>query len=218
MLTPPLTLRPLLTAATLAVSLAAPPASAQGYPIDCAILLCLAGGFPPSAECAAAKAVMIRRITPWPIEPPLQMWRCPLRSASHETTSPATRLAVVLDAHMNDGAAAPLYLAQVAEPTEGADIDISGPEFDFIRNLKVWDVRSYSHRRGGENDDCRERSTIYKGFYDDQGRYAMTRVSPREVPQWATGSQACDPGTSTRAVGVEWRDIDGRPAHEIVHY
>ncbi|MDN5788652.1 hypothetical protein [Pseudorhodobacter sp.] len=50
----------------------------QAYPIDCAILLCLAGGFPPSVECSAAKAEFIRRITPWPIEPPLQLWRCPM--------------------------------------------------------------------------------------------------------------------------------------------
>ncbi len=54
------------------------PASAFSYPIDCAILLCMAGGFPASTECSAAKAEVIRRITPWPIEPPLQLWRCPL--------------------------------------------------------------------------------------------------------------------------------------------
>lgn len=51
---------------------------AQAYPIDCAILLCLAGGFPASAECRTAKAELIRRITPWPIEPPIKLWRCPL--------------------------------------------------------------------------------------------------------------------------------------------
>lgn len=55
--------------------------SAHAYPIDCAILLCLPGGFPASAECAAAKAEMIRRITPLPVEPPLQPWRCPMQSA-----------------------------------------------------------------------------------------------------------------------------------------
>lgn len=53
------------------------PVAGSSYPIDCAILLCLAGGFPTSSECAAAKAEMIRRITPWPIEPPLQLWLCP---------------------------------------------------------------------------------------------------------------------------------------------
>ncbi|WP_306755519.1 hypothetical protein [Paracoccus actinidiae] len=38
----------------------------------------MAGGFPASVECSAAKAELIRRITPWPIEPPLQLWRCPM--------------------------------------------------------------------------------------------------------------------------------------------
>lgn len=56
----------------------APAPAAQAYPIDCAILLCMAGGFPASVECSRAKAEVIRRITPWPVEPPLQLWRCPM--------------------------------------------------------------------------------------------------------------------------------------------
>lgn len=65
----------LIAGAATASFLAAPVAA---YPIDCAILLCMAGGFPASAECSAAKAEVIRRITPWPVEPPLQLWRCPM--------------------------------------------------------------------------------------------------------------------------------------------
>ena len=53
-------------------------APAAAYPIDCAILICLSGGFPPSVPCERARAEFIRRITPWPIEPPLQIWRCPM--------------------------------------------------------------------------------------------------------------------------------------------
>jgi len=52
--------------------------NAQTYPIDCAILLCLSGGWPASVPCARARAEFIRRITPWPVEPPLQIWRCPM--------------------------------------------------------------------------------------------------------------------------------------------
>lgn len=63
-----------------ATALASAP-EADVYPIDCAILLCLGGGFPASAECAAAKLEMIRRVTPWPIEPPLQLWNCPMTGA-----------------------------------------------------------------------------------------------------------------------------------------
>ena len=54
---------------------------AQTYQIDCAILLCLSGGWPASVPCARARAEFIRRITPWPVEPPLQIWRCPMGAA-----------------------------------------------------------------------------------------------------------------------------------------
>lgn len=70
------------TALAIAIGVAGVAQPVSAYPIDCAILLCLAGGFPPSAECSAAKAVMIRRITPWPIEPPLQLWNCPMGMSS----------------------------------------------------------------------------------------------------------------------------------------
>lgn len=60
------------------------PRPAQAYQVDCAILLCLSGGWPASAPCAHARAVFIRRITPWPIEPPLQIWRCPMRTVLNE--------------------------------------------------------------------------------------------------------------------------------------
>lgn len=63
----------------IAFSLSIVPAiPVKAHPIDCAILLCMAGGFPASSECALAKAEVIRRITPIPVEPPLQPWRCPM--------------------------------------------------------------------------------------------------------------------------------------------
>jgi len=72
-------LKRILTAGTFgAIAASVTPAPVAAYQIDCAILLCLAGGFPASAECTAAKAEMIRRITPVPVEPPLQLWRCPM--------------------------------------------------------------------------------------------------------------------------------------------
>ena len=65
---------------------------AAAYPVDCAILLCLAGGWPASAECGHARAVFIRRITPWPIEPPLQIWNCPMRANFRSELRPIERL------------------------------------------------------------------------------------------------------------------------------
>ncbi len=46
------------------------PQKARAYDFDCAIMLCMAGGFPPSAVCARAYRTMIHRITPWPSRPP----------------------------------------------------------------------------------------------------------------------------------------------------
>ena len=57
---------------------------AEAYPVDCAILLCLSGGWPASVESAQARAVFIQRITPWPIEPPLQIWNCPMHASLKE--------------------------------------------------------------------------------------------------------------------------------------
>lgn len=71
------------------------PARAQTYPIDCAILLCLSGGWPASVPCARARTEFIRRITPWPVEPPLQIWRCPM-GASYENDWHQTTLAASL--------------------------------------------------------------------------------------------------------------------------
>ncbi|WP_226628939.1 hypothetical protein [Alloyangia pacifica] len=67
---------------------------ACAYQIDCAILLCLSGGWPASAPCVAAKTEFIRRITPSPIEPPLQIWRCPMHATypGNEDRTPEQRL------------------------------------------------------------------------------------------------------------------------------
>lgn len=56
--------------------------TAQSYPIDCAIILCLAGGWPASTECTSAKAEFIRRATPFPVEPPVQPWNCPMNAGT----------------------------------------------------------------------------------------------------------------------------------------
>ena len=78
-----------LAATAVSLSLATP---AAAYPVDCAILLCLAGGWPASAECAHARTVFIARITPWPVEPPLQIWNCPMRATFRGEAKPIERL------------------------------------------------------------------------------------------------------------------------------
>lgn len=114
--------------------------AAHAYPIDCAILLCLAGGFPASAECSASKAEVIRRITPWPVEPPLQLWRCPLGSGgvnfSGETGSSGVAPAV---AKYRDAIELWQLSKHVTYGSGGRDVHVGiarygySPTGDFIR-------------------------------------------------------------------------------------
>ena len=139
-------------------------AHAQSYQIDCAILLCLAGGWPASEPCARARAEFIRRITPWPVEPPLQIWRCPM-GTSFKGNGSETPFVRTFDILLNQ-ARPPLFREQSAYPSaltrwgeaavlrtpvgrqnylfdapvlrfvqDHADIDVSGPEFNFVRSI-----------------------------------------------------------------------------------
>jgi hypothetical protein len=204
-----------LGAVTLAVASAAIPQTAKAYPVDCAILLCLAGGWPASAECAHARAVFIRRITPWPIEPPLQIWRCPMGVAERgPLQSRAPR--VWQASEPGELGFAQAILAQVVEG--GADIDIGGLEFDFVRSIRVWDVRHYSHRERGRDDDCSENYNMRLGSYGDQGEFNWRGTIPAEAPSWVLPSRRCFSSNWRRGVGVEWEDHEGNHGYEWVAY
>jgi len=223
---------------------------AQSYPIDCAILLCLSGGWPASVPCARARAEFIRRITPWPVEPPLQIWRCPM-GASHELdrspndterlfevlfesrdVRPRQSLAVIDDAfdtasenaawHFDKyiGDLAPggfaLRLAQ-----DRADIDISGPEFNFVRSIRVFDVRFASQREAGENDQCRRYALVYLGTYGTQGEFSWALSAPTALPDAHIGLEGWGsncPNISNRSVFVDWHDYEGNYGFEQVNY
>lgn len=103
-----------LAAAVAATSFVAAPerAQAQSYQIDCAILLCLSGGWPASVPCARARAEFIRRITPWPVEPPLQIWRCPMGASFNVDPSELNRTRL-FDILMEGAGSAP----QLSYPT-----------------------------------------------------------------------------------------------------
>lgn len=125
-----------LIATTLPLTAAKP---ARAYDMDCAIMLCMAGGFPSSAVCAAAYAEMIRRITPWPVRPPFGI---------------CTFAAVPVD---------------LGGPGGEGVLDISTPDYAWLRRTRVlwffgrsyapkddplqwdWTVRSCDH----ENSHCR---------------------------------------------------------------
>lgn len=223
---------------------------AQSYPIDCAILLCLSGGWPASLPCARARAEFIRRITPWPVEPPLQIWRCPM-GASHELDRssndterlfevlferrdirPRQSLTVIGDAFDtasentfwrsdNDiGDLVPVDFA-MRLVQDRADIDISGPEFNFVRSIRVFDVRFASQRVAGENDQCQRRALVYLGTYGTQGEFSWAVSAPTALPEAHVGLEGWGsdcPSLYHRSVFVDWHDYEGNYGFEQVNY
>lgn len=195
------------------------PTRASAYPVDCAILLCLAGGWPVSAECAQARAVFIARITPWPIEPPLQIWNCPMQASLPAKARPMDRLLDIAfraenTRPMASKTDAPSDLLPVQDQ---ADVDISDPAFDFVRSIKVFEI-TYQQRRSSDGD-CNIWSAVYEGSYGEQGDYTRRRSSPAAIPEASDFNNP--PSCSTywhRSVFVEWRDYEGAYGHEEVHY
>lgn len=146
-----------LSAALIGAGLtAAQPAAA--YPIDCAILLCLAGGFPPSAECAAAKATMIRRITPWPVTPPLQLWNCPMGV-------PADIAAAI---GMVDSGLGP----------DGLPSEVRG----YRDAIEIYHVSRYQRKDTGDNNYVIDSTT--RGEYTESGEFRWVPASFERGPAW----------------------------------
>ena len=230
-------------------------APAAAYPIDCAILLCLAGGFPASAECSAAKAVFIRRITPFPIEPPLQIWNCPMGVAYRPHSTPDRTLYDVAMRKITPNTASKLSLTFTIRAEQPAVYikdggiavipaqarpsgNISDPEFDFVRSIKVHHIEYEQHRT---HDECRRTDNSRIGTYDGQGAFAWAdhsvRVQTDTVINAERGDivtshhwdapaiaaiQSVDPtgceSINNRSVVVTWSDYFGKPGHHEVHY
>ena len=232
----------LLAASAIAIL----PKTAPAYQIDCAILLCLSGGWPASEPCAAAKLEFIRRVTPWPVEPPLQIWRCPLGAAHRDDGSPETfdwrleasaeRQSVPSSPDRRDSkrpAVLPIgmrgwdSLPAATEPTlaqsvsPGADVDISDPVFDFVRSIRVFHVSS---ARQSQNDDgdCNRHASVRVGRYGMQGEFSWSTSSPFALPTAHSGMEGygrhCPPIWSHRSVFVDWRDYEGTYGFEQVNY
>ena len=195
-------------------------APAQAYQVDCAILLCLAGGWPASAPCAHARAVFIRRITPWPIEPPLQIWRCPM-GVSFNAPVPLSPMERLYDIAFRGepSVSLPIDLTPLVpvQADEQADIDISGDAFDFVRSIRVYHIQ-FSQRENREGD-CNRSDSTRLGSYGVQGDYRWTRSCVAQVPP---ASQLTIPnGCGSyfyRSVFVDWRDHAGNYGSEEVRY
>ena len=214
-------LRSAAVAAVLSVSgIVSGAAPVQAYQVDCAILLCLSGGWPASAPCAHARAVFIQRITPWPIEPPLQIWRCPM-GASFDQMAPVTSADRLYDISFRPGpsmgppvVSSPIIPVQL---NQQADIDISGNAFDFVRSIRVYHIQ-YSQREN-QDDRCRRQDATRLGRYGLQGEFSWGEARVADVPP-AAGLDIPNGCRSYRyrAVFVDWRDREGHYGFEVVHY
>ena len=195
-------------------------APAQAYQVDCAILLCLSGGWPASAPCTHARTVFIQRITPWPIEPPLQIWRCPM-GATFERTAPLISTNRLYDIALrpipsmnSQVGSSPITLVQ---SNEQADIDISSDAFDFVRTIRVYHIQ-YSQREN-QDDRCRRQDATRLGRYGLQGDFSWSESRVADVPPAA--ELDIPSGCSSyryRAVFVDWRDHAGHHGFELVRY
>lgn len=205
--------RPTIGAKAILVSmLALYPTTSLAYQIDCAILLCLSGGWPASVECSAAKAEFIRRVTPFPIEPPLQIWRCPMLTAT-QVNRPS-----VLQTNQNADERNVLLTRLVRTGTR-SKIDLSDPVFDFVRSLRVWHVQNYRHIEHGSEGECEETYAINLGAYSTQGVFSWSSdILPERLPHWMGLSQVCTPSSGYRGVGVEWSDLSGVHGYELIKY
>jgi len=225
-------------------------ARAQTYQIDCAILLCLSGGWPASVPCARARAEFIRRITPWPVEPPLQIWRCPMGASfdgptrsrptdriydalfggagippnsSTPVLNHASRARDMLGLEDSDAVWGNLVRADYALDLveDRADIDISGPEFNFVRSIRVFDVRYARQNESGRDGDCNRSAVVVLGTYGTQGDFSWQTSSPAALPAAHAGlerwGEHC-PSIYHRSVFVEWRDYSGNYGFEQINY
>ncbi|MEZ0467873.1 hypothetical protein C6W91_14895 [Phaeobacter sp. SYSU ZJ3003] len=102
-----------------------------------------------------------------------------------------------------------------------ADIDISGPEFNFVRSIRVFDVRYARQHESGRDGDCNRSATVVIGTYGTQGDFAWQRSSITALPSAHIGlerwGQNC-PSIYHRSVFVDWSDYEGNYGFEQVNY
>ncbi|MEI4197703.1 hypothetical protein [Roseovarius sp. E0-M6] len=102
-----------------------------------------------------------------------------------------------------------------------ADIDISGPEFNFVRSIRVFDVRFASQREAGDKVECRRYALVYLGTYGTQGDFSWAVSAPTALPAAHIGLEGWGsncPSLYNRSVFVDWRDYAGNYGFEQVNY
>lgn len=177
---------------TMFIPLTAAPQAARSYDIDCAIILCMAGGFPSSAECAHAYRTMIRRVTPWPILPPVGI--CTYASPPLNGSGPDGQL----------------------------ELDTSSPEFEWLNQIRIiwFEGRSYApdgdQRRWDwslrscdrEHRTCSYISSVLGAYSSWPASFVSHSGQNIPLPD-DTGAYTYN----NRAVLVEFGDFQGNVAH-----
>ena len=64
-----------------------------------------------------------------------------------------------------------------------ADIDISGQEFNFVRSIRVFDVRYARQHESGRDGDCNRSANIYLGTYGTQSDFPRSRALGVKLPK-----------------------------------
>lgn len=159
--------------------------SAQTYPIDCAILLCLL----QSAAVAPFQEVDL---------PLLGLFSGEREDAGDLTNRFTLRLV-----------------------QDRADIDISGPEFNFVRSIRVFDVRFARQYQAGSEGGCERDAVVVVGTYGTQGDFSWRPSSTAALPEAHVGLERWGdncPSIHHRSVFVDWQDYEGNYGYEQVNY
>ena len=102
-----------------------------------------------------------------------------------------------------------------------ANIDISGPEFNFVRSIRVYDVRYARQGVVGSEGDCERSASIFLGTYGFQGEFSWARSALTALPAAHIGLERWGyncPRIYHRSVFVDWRDYQGNYGFEQVDY
>jgi hypothetical protein len=102
-----------------------------------------------------------------------------------------------------------------------ADIDISGPEFNFVRSIRVFHVPRAEQKESELTGDCNRSEGVVLGTYGLQGDFSWQRSSISALPAAHTGLELWGEHCPTfyhRSVFVEWHDYAGHYGFEQVNY
>ena len=100
----------------------------------------------------------------------------------------------------------------------GADIDVSGPAFDFIRSIDVFQVNAQQREGRGE---CTRYASVRHGAYDATGQFHWRGSTVAALPPAFRGTERYGdicPDIWVRAVFVDWEDQEGTYGFEQVDY